>query len=227
MSNIDPLIRYLVSLKHEDSGTLAALRRACGKRLAESRNCQWFASISTWPADFLTATLVAQYPTDKIKKGEHAREYPHRGSIGAAWREYCCKKDPYPNTPRSHDPGRFYTERQKALFESRTPANVPSIHERFRTLLDAELERNGTGDLPYRLRGLVRMLVAEEVPIDIVQLAHDLRGWRAQSRYVQERWAKAFYGPPSGDKGAAEAPDERDETDEHVTQDQEDDENDD
>lgn len=76
------------------------------------------------------------------------------------------------------------------------PSNVPNIHERFRTLLDADLELDGTGELAYRLRGLVRMLVAEDIPIDVIQLAHDLRGWRAESRYVQERWAKAFYAPP-------------------------------
>ena len=73
---------------------------------------------------------------------------------------------------------------------------MPSIHERFRTILDAELEVDGTGQLAYRLRGLVRMLVAEDIPIDIIQLAYDLRGWRAESCNVQERWAKAFYSPP-------------------------------
>jgi hypothetical protein len=75
---------------------------------------------------------------------------------------------------------------------------VPSIHERLRTLLDADVELDGAGELAYRLRGLVRMLVAEETPLDVIQLAHDLRGWRAESRYVQERWARAFYAPPRG-----------------------------
>jgi CRISPR type I-E-associated protein CasB/Cse2 len=192
MSNNDPFIRYLYSLKHEDTGMLAALRRACGQRFAESRNCQWVASVSTRPADFLTATLVAQYPTDQIKKGQHAHEYPHRGSIGAAWARYCCERDP------EQDPGTFYGRRQDALAKGQNPLRPPSIHERFRTLLDAELDLDGTGEFAYRLRGLVRMLVAEGIPIDIIQLAHDLRGWRAESRYVQERWAKAFYGPPRG-----------------------------
>jgi CRISPR type I-E-associated protein CasB/Cse2 len=72
------------------------------------------------------------------------------------------------------------------------------MHERFRTLLDAELVVDGTGELAHRLCGLVRMLVAGEVPIDVIQLAHDLRGWRADNRYVQERWAKAFYSPSKG-----------------------------
>ena len=192
MSNSDPFIRYLHSLKYEDTGTLAALRRACGQRLGESRNCQWFASVSTRPADFLTATLVAQYATDTIKKAQHAQEYPHRGSIGAAWARYCRERD------REQDPVTFYRRRQDALARGQDPPRPPSIHERLRSLLDAELELDGTGELAYRLRGLVRMLVAEDIPIDVIQLACDLRGWGAQSRYVQERWAKAFYAPARG-----------------------------
>jgi len=44
----------------------------------------------------------------------------------------------------------------------------------------------------------MRMLVAEDVPVDVIQLARDMRGWRAETRYVQERWAKAFYSPSKG-----------------------------
>jgi hypothetical protein len=39
------------------------------------------------------------------------------------------------------------------------------------------------------------MLVFKEIPIDVIRLASDLRGWRAETRYVQERWANAFYSP--------------------------------
>ena len=189
MSNDDPFIRYLHSLKYENTGTLAALRRACGQRLAESRNCQWFASISTKPTDFVTATLAAQYPSDTIKNDKRW-PYKGEGNIGVAWAEYCRMQK------KEHDPVTFYAKWQSDLVSGRTPDNIPSIHERFRTLLDAELELNGTGELAYRLRGLVRMLIASDVRIDVVQFARDLRGWRAESRYVQERWAKAFYGPP-------------------------------
>lgn len=195
MNNDDPFIRYLYSLKHEDTGTLAALRRACGQRLAESRNCQDFASVSTRPSDFLTATLATQYAAAQIQGGKHHTTYKGRGSIGAAWARYCRERD------RKQDPATFYRERQDALAKGQDPPRPPSIHERFRTLLDAELERDGTGELAYRLRGLVRMLVAEDIPIDIIQLAYDLRNWRAESHCVQDRWAKAFYGPPSGVAG--------------------------
>ncbi|MEW6669265.1 MAG: type I-E CRISPR-associated protein Cse2/CasB [Thermodesulfobacteriota bacterium] len=192
MNKDDAFIKYLYSLKHEDTGTLAALRRACGQRLAASRNCLWFASVSTRPTDFLAVTLAAQYSAAQIQGGKHHVTYEHRGSIGAAWARYCRESDP------EKDPDIFYSKRQEDLEKGRTPKPPFSIHERFRTLLDADLDQDGTGELAHRLRGLVRMLVAQDVPIDVIQLAHDLRGWRAENRYVQERWARAFYSPSKG-----------------------------
>ena len=202
MSNDDPFIRYLYSLKHEDTGTLAALRRACGQRLAESRNCQHFASVSANSVDFLTATLAAQYSAEQIQGGKHHTTYKGRGSIGAAWARYCRERD------KKQDPATFYKGWQDALANGQHRTRPPSIHERFRTLLDAELELDGTGELAYRLRGLVRMCVAADVPIDVIQLAYDLRGWRAKSRYVQGCWAKAFYSPPRGATDQTKEPEE-------------------
>jgi len=196
MNKEDFFIRYLYSLKYEDTGTLAAFRRACGQRLATSRNCQWFASVSTRPADFLTVTLVAQYSAAQIQEGKHHKNYERRGSIGAAWASYCSKSDP------EKDPAVFYRKRQEDLEKGKTPKPPPSIHERFRTIFDAEMDLDGTGELAHRLRGLVRMLVAEDVPVDVIQLAYDLRGWRAESRYVQECWARAFYSPSNGKSDA-------------------------
>ena len=216
MNNKDPFFKYLGSLKREDTGILAALRRASGQRLAESRECQWFASVSRRPEDFLTATLVAQYPAAQIREGRHQGSYQYRGSIGAAWAAYCRKRDP------EQDPAAFYRRRQEAMAAGLDPPRPPSIHERFRTLLDAQLDADGTGELAYRLRGLVRMLVAEDIPIDAIQLASDMRGWRAESRYVQERWAMAFYGQSSVDKSDDQDVGEVDETETPEIQGQED-----
>lgn len=217
MSHEDPLIRYLFTLRYENTGMLAALRRACGQRLAESRDCQRFVSISTCPADFLTATLAAQYSAAQIQSGKHHKQYANGGSIGAAWAQYCR------DHPPKKDPAAFYRDRQDALANGQEPPHLPSIHERFRTLLDAELERDGTGELAHRLRSVVRMLVAADIPIDVIQLAYDLRAWRANSRYVQLRWAKAFYGSPLGGNNAKDAFDEPEETEELEAQDQEED----
>lgn len=189
----DPFIKYLNSLPtlaKFDTGQIAAYRRACGQPLAESKGCQDFAAVSTRPADFLTVTLAAQYSSKKIQGKKHHRHYDRKGSIGAAWAAYCKSRN------SEDDPHAFYRRRQESLASGQSPPNVPSIHERFRTLLDADLELDGTGELAYRLRGLVRMLEAEDIPIDVIQLAYDLRAWRAESGCVQERWAKAFYAPP-------------------------------
>lgn len=212
----DRFIPYLHALKHEDTGALAAYRRACGQRLAESRGCQHFAGISPRPSDFLTVTLAAQYSAAQIADGRHHETYPHKGSIGAAWARYCRARD------SEHDPARVYRQRQEALARGERPARPPGIHERFRTLLDAELEVDGTGELAYRLRGLVRMLVAGDVPIDVIQLAWDLRQWRAESRWVQERWAKAFYAPAWKEQaGTPSAEDNEADTGEQESEDQE------
>lgn len=216
----DRFIPYLHALKHEDTGTLARCRRACGERWPGPcpEQGQFEGSPMTLATDFLSLTLAAQYKSETIKtaglpsttrRGQRAF-WPFRGegNIGAAWAEYCRKKDPYPNDERTHDPHKRYRKRQEALAKGHAPPNIPSIHERFRTLLDAELELDGTGELAYRLRGLVRMLVAEDVPIDVIQLAWDLRQWRCESRHVQESWARAFYAPAwAATTGDATVPD--------------------
>jgi CRISPR type I-E-associated protein CasB/Cse2 len=209
----DKFMNYLYALKHEDNGTLAAYRRACGQRLGESRGCQEFAAISTRSADFLTVTLAAQYQSDKIKNDKRW-PFKSQGNIGAAWAIYCRSRK------KEDDPHTFYKKRQEDLAAGRPPANIPSVHERFRTILDAELECDGTGEFAHRLRGLVRMLVAEDIPIDVIQLACDLRGWRAESRYVQERWAKAFYSPPVSARGGEQSSSEEDEPEEPESQDE-------
>ncbi len=200
----DQFTRYLISLKHEDLGTLARLRRACGERWPGPcpEQAQFPGAGPKLAVDFLSLTLACQYKSETIKSsglpstkkpGQRAHwPFKEEGNIGAAWAAYCKSRS------AEDDPHAFYKRRQDALEKGNSPPNVPSIHERFRTLLDAELELDGTGELAYRLRGLVRMLVAEDIPIDVIQLAHDLRGWRAESRDVQERWAKAFYAPPFG-----------------------------
>lgn len=84
----DRFLNYLSSLPtlaRYDTGQIAAYRRACGQRLAESKGCQAFAAISSRPADFLVVTLVAQYSSDKIEANKH---HKGRQNIGSAWAAY-------------------------------------------------------------------------------------------------------------------------------------------
>jgi len=65
-----------------------------------------------------------------------------------------------------------------------------SIEKRFITLLDAD-----DGQLAYRLRQMLALL--KDYPIDFDALLKDLLSWNHQDKFVQIRWARAFYGTES------------------------------
>lgn len=60
---------------------------------------------------------------------------------------------------------------------------------RFRTLLDLALE-----DLYSPLTALVRQMKSKGVAIDYPQLLADLRQWDHADQYIQDRWARTFWG---------------------------------
>jgi CRISPR system Cascade subunit CasB len=71
-----------------------------------------------------------------------------------------------------------------------------SIERRFVAMLNAPGE-----DLPEHLRHAVGLCRAHEVPVNWLQLLHDLQRWEApgqEHRQVQRRWAGSFWGakPP-------------------------------
>lgn len=72
--------------------------------------------------------------------------------------------------------GAFYEAKEKS----------PSIEKRFIALLDAD-----EGQLAYRLRQMVTLL--KEHTIDFDSLLKELISWNHQDKFVQIRWAKAFY----------------------------------
>jgi CRISPR system Cascade subunit CasB len=64
-----------------------------------------------------------------------------------------------------------------------------SIEQRFVALLDADEEQ-----LAHHLRQMVQLLKAEDgIRIHWVELLTDLRRWNDDDRWVQQRWARAFY----------------------------------
>lgn len=64
-----------------------------------------------------------------------------------------------------------------------------STERRFMTLLKAH-----PGDLAYHLRQAVSLLKSHEVPVDWRQLLYDVQYWGHEDRFVQRRWATAFWG---------------------------------
>lgn len=79
--------------------------------------------------------------------------------------------------------------------------DTTALERRFVTLLAAhpdDLHR-------YHLRQVVSFLKAKETPINWYQLLSDIQKWGADSRYIQQRWAKAFWGSKlTGEQGNKE-----------------------
>jgi CRISPR system Cascade subunit CasB len=71
-----------------------------------------------------------------------------------------------------------------AFYESKEKSS--SIEKRFIALLDAD-----DGQLAYRLRQMLALL--KEYSIDFDVLCKDLISWNHAEKFVQIRWAKAFY----------------------------------
>jgi len=65
----------------------------------------------------------------------------------------------------------------------------PSTEQRFVALLDAHTE-----DLRYYLRQAISLVGSHDIPVDWAQLYRDLCNWRHADRFVQRKWARAFWG---------------------------------
>jgi CRISPR system Cascade subunit CasB len=70
-----------------------------------------------------------------------------------------------------------------------------SIEKRFVALLNAEAE-----DLPYYLRQIIGLLKSKEIAVNWNQLFKDVKNWNSDKRYVQNAWARSFWGNFSSDK---------------------------
>ncbi|HMO82185.1 MAG TPA: type I-E CRISPR-associated protein Cse2/CasB [Pyrinomonadaceae bacterium] len=72
-----------------------------------------------------------------------------------------------------------------------------SIERRFVALLDADAE-----DLHYYLRQMIGLLRANDVPVNWERLFKDISNWGSDSRYVQRKWARSFWGSTETQKTA-------------------------
>lgn len=64
-----------------------------------------------------------------------------------------------------------------------------AVERRFTALLAAHPE-----DVDFYLRQAISFLRSKDVPVNWHQLFFDLRGWGHPDRYVQQQWARAFWG---------------------------------
>jgi len=77
--------------------------------------------------------------------------------------------------------------------------SAEGVERRLIALLNAERE-----DLEDHLRHAVAQLRGHDVGVDYVELLRDLRGWGADERWVQRRWARAFWGQTAQPQPATE-----------------------
>lgn len=72
-----------------------------------------------------------------------------------------------------------------------------SIEKRFVALLNAEAE-----DLPYYLRQMIGLLKSgqKQIAVNWNQLFKDVKNWNSDERFVQNAWARSFWGNFSSDK---------------------------
>jgi CRISPR system Cascade subunit CasB len=77
-----------------------------------------------------------------------------------------------------------------------------SMVKRFRVLLDSKFDQDAygnliPGELGRRIKGLLGILKSNNINIDWAELLKDVLNWNHESRYVQKKWARTFFGGQS------------------------------
>jgi len=155
---------FIERIEGLEAGELASLRRGCGERDAVEGRCPWFIREIQGAARPPVTFLVASLLAQY--KTSDIRQGRHRlsGNFGATWKSAIRGTD------------------------------SDSIKRRFHILLDAEYDpRTGDGDLPYRLRQMVKYAAVKGFGADWPRLLKDLRGWNNPEKYVQKAWANTFF----------------------------------
>jgi len=201
LSDADAAVLALAEHCAYSPGQRASLRRNQGITLAEARNIGWFRHVIAQlhrearkenrrvPPDeiiFLTATLLADDRTFLDAVAKH-------GELPLAPRNLGTSLD---EVEKVQDPEAWA---KKMQLKSDPQRRESRFERRLRMLLDAELAWDGTGELPFRLRQCVRLVLSTRdgtCRIAWSQLLFDLWRWNWPSRPVRREWAQAFYGDP-------------------------------
>ena len=159
----DSATAFVGRVERLGNGELAQLRRAAGDRLGDRTELLWFAGRTRGERTEAGDFLVATLLAQYSTVDIKSGAHRGKGDFGATWK--------------------------RAI----GPAPSDSIQRRFHILLDSDLAWDGSGDLPYRLRQMVRYAAAKGIGLDWPQLLKDLGGWGHPSRYIQKRWARSFF----------------------------------
>jgi CRISPR system Cascade subunit CasB len=115
------------------------------------------------------------------------------------WIPVACLSVYYPQAVREADKQRNFGYSCRGLA---TATNSDGADRRFRALLDLALT-----DIASPLTALVRQMKSKGTAIDYPKLLADLRQWEHPNQYIQDQWARAFWGGvPAGSSGKSEEP---------------------
>ncbi|MHB9025930.1 MAG: type I-E CRISPR-associated protein Cse2/CasB [Armatimonadota bacterium] len=157
--------QFIERIERLGTGELAALRRGCGERDPVEGRCPWLVGLIYGVASEATVFLVASLLAQYRTTDIKAGGHSLDGNFGETWKRAIAGTD------------------------------SESIKRRFHILLDAEYDpQTGDGDLPYRLRQMVRYAAGKGVGIDWPLLLEHIRGWNSPAKWVQKEWARSFFG---------------------------------
>jgi CRISPR system Cascade subunit CasB len=102
------------------------------------------------------------------------------------WIPLACLSVYYPQTLREAEKQRNFGCSCSGLAKA---TNSDGADRRFRALLDIALT-----DIRSPLTALVRQMKSKGIAIDYPKLLADLRRWEHPNQYIQDQWARAFWG---------------------------------
>ena len=159
-----PEEEFIERVEKLDTGKLAALRRGCGERDPVEGRCPWLGGYIHGAASEASAFLVASLLAQYKTADIRAGRHRFNGDFGATWKQAVASSD------------------------------SESIRRRFHILLDADYDPwTGDGDLPYRLRQMVRYAASKGIGIEWPMLLTHLKFWNQPQKRVQKRWARSFF----------------------------------
>lgn len=155
---------FVERMEQLGTGELAMLRRGCGERDPVEGRCPWFLSHIHGIATEPVAFLLASLFAQYKTSDIRAGRHRIHGNFGTTWKLAIAGSD------------------------------SESIKRRFHIALDAGYDpRTGDGDLPYRLRQMVRFAASNGIGVDWPLLLKHLRSWDAPTKWVQKDWARSFF----------------------------------
>ena len=161
----NPEREFIERIESLGSGELARLRRGCGEHDPVEGRCPWLIALVHGVSSVPVAFLVASLLAQYSTVNIQLGNHRLDGNFGLTWKRAIARSSSY------------------------------SIKRRFHILIDAEYEPlSGEGDMPYRLRQMVRYAAGKGVGVDWPLLLKHARNWNSPDKWVQKQWADSFFG---------------------------------